>query len=255
MKKTNKVIDLFGKERIVQNEGVKYSELLNDFIKPFEHDFDENYDIDDVLEFAIQVWNFGNLKSVVPPEEFDEILSPSKNLNTKEKVIFEKMLEAKVNAFGQYERFIIDFTLKEVSNELRLEVVAGDFEAFHESLEDRFSYEPIEEDFEQNYVNRYAVILKPLEPFFEWINTIYTEETITRVEEANVYLVDDGIQDLEKWLKKKYDKFFVMELEDWHVNKKEWPQKRSYKMFKKWFQVSISKMVYDMEPRPVTKEV
>lgn len=45
-----------------------------------------------------------------------------------------------------------------------------------------------------------------------------------------------------------------MELDDWHMNKKEWPQKRNYKMFKEWFQIDFSSMVYDMEKRPVSKE-
>ena len=34
-------------------------------------------------------------------------------------------------------------------------------------------------------------------------------------------------------------KFFTMELNDWHTNKKEWPQKRNYKMFNLWFRVEI----------------
>lgn len=53
---------------------------------------------------------------------------------------------------------------------------------------------------------------------------------------------------------KKYDKFFMMELDEWHKNKKEWPQIRSYKTFKQWFKVDISKMIYDLEKRPIVKE-
>jgi hypothetical protein len=58
---------------------------------------------------------------------------------------------------------------------------------------------------------------------------------------------DDKIDDVEKWLIKKFDKFFMMELDEWCANKKEWPQKRNYKMFKLWFKVEISEMIYDLE--------
>ena len=73
------------------------------------------------------------------------------------------------------------------------------------------------------------------------------------IKETNIYLIDDTIDDVEKWLKKKFDKFFMMELDEWHTNKKEWPQKRNYKMFNLWFQVEISRMIYDLEKQPVLK--
>jgi hypothetical protein len=73
------------------------------------------------------------------------------------------------------------------------------------------------------------------------------------IKETNIYLVDDKIDDVEKWLKKKFDKFFMMELDEWFENKKDWPQKRNYKMFKQWFQVDVSTMIYDLEKNPVLK--
>jgi hypothetical protein len=71
--------------------------------------------------------------------------------------------------------------------------------------------------------------------------------------DIDIYLVDDNINDLEKFLKKKFDKLFKMVLEDWHTNKKEWPQKRNYKMFKQWFRIEISEMIYDLEKKPILK--
>ncbi len=44
-----------------------------------------------------------------------------------------------------------------------------------------------------------------------------------------------------------------MELTEYHEIKKEWPQKRSYKMFRQWFQINVSTIVYDLEKRPVIK--
>lgn len=67
------------------------------------------------------------------------------------------------------------------------------------------------------------------------------------------YLISADIEDVETWLKKKFDKIFMLELEACHTNKKEWSQNRNYKMFKEWFQIDISTMVYDLEKHPIYK--
>lgn len=67
---------------------------------------------------------------------------------------------------------------------------------------------PEEADFEEAYINRSAIVIKPLKPCFDWINSLYPENPIYTVDEPNIYLVDDNIDDVEKWLKKKFDTFF-----------------------------------------------
>ncbi len=59
--------------------------------------------------------------------------------------------------------------------------------------------------------------------------------------------------DIDEWLKKKFDKIFTFELDLWVDNKKEWPQKGNFKMFKEWFRVDISTMIYDFERNPIKK--
>jgi hypothetical protein len=66
----NKVISLFGNNKIVQNTGVKYSELLEQFMSPFVNEFRDTEYIEDIFEFAINAWNFGNMKALMPQEEF-----------------------------------------------------------------------------------------------------------------------------------------------------------------------------------------
>ena len=63
----------------------------------------------------------------------------------------------------------------------------------------------------------------------------------------------DRINDWDSWLKKRFDRFFQLELEEWHADKKEWPQKRNYKMFTEWFEISFSSFVMDMENTPIAK--
>jgi hypothetical protein len=251
----NKVIDLFSTQNIVQNQGKKYSEMLNDFIKPFEHDFPDEMDIDDVVGFACNAWNLGCLSLIVPKEEFNKILLANP-FPEPEKTILRKMIDLKKKKFASHDRFISDFNLEETNGDLVLSLLTEEKEAFlNKLLEEAPDFIPEKADFEEAYINRHAIIIKPLQPFFDWINSLYPEDPINEVVEPNIYLVDNNIDDVEKWLRKKFDKFFTRELYDWHIEKKDWPQRRNYKMFKAWFSVDISTLIYDMENRPVYKEI
>jgi hypothetical protein len=250
----NKIINMYQGKNLIQNEGKKYSDMLSNLIEPFENDFPKDMDIDEIISFACNAWNLACMSQVIPKGEFKKILSNNPFPQPK-KTILKKMIDLKNRKFASHNRFIDDFKLEEKNDEFVLTVITQEEEAFIAKLMDESpEFLPEEADFEEAYINRYAIIIKPLQPLFDWINAIYHEDPVKEVDEANVYLVDDNIDDVEKWLKKKYDKFFTMELEDWHMNKKEWPQKRNYKMFKEWFRIDISTMVYDMENRPVYKE-
>ncbi len=112
------------------------------------------------------------------------------------------------------------------------------------------------DDFGENYINRSAISLKPLQPFINWHDTIYPDSKFDELtfNEVNIYLVNNSnYEDIEAYLKKKFDRYFMMELDGWHTNKKEWPQRRNYKMFKEWFRIDISTAVYDLEKTPVSK--
>ncbi|MBN2729194.1 MAG: hypothetical protein JXR53_08205 [Bacteroidales bacterium] len=247
-----KVISLFGNNKVIQNEGVKYSELLEQFISPFTNEFEDKEYLEDIFEFAINAWNFGNIKALVPKDEFEK----SAHLMRAEVdgVLLNKMIDYKVANFKAYDNFIVDYelTLNEGEDPI-LSITTQEKEVYLTNMMDALDNEVSENDFEENFIDRSAIVLKPQQPLFDWINKLYPENKIFEVEECNIYLVNEEIDDLEKWLSKKFDKFFMMELDAWHTNKKEWPQKRNYKMFKQWFQVDISTMIYDLEKRPVLK--
>ena len=67
----NKIISLFGNDKDVQNRRIKYSNLIDQFIAPFENDFSNDLFIEDIFDFSINAWNFGNMNSIVPKEEFE----------------------------------------------------------------------------------------------------------------------------------------------------------------------------------------
>ncbi len=251
---SNKVIDLFGNKKVVPNTGVKYSELLEQFIYPFMDDLKVFIYQEDIFDFAINAWNFGNLKTIIPLEEFDKITKDIPKMDI-DFAVLNRMIDYKTEKFKEYEKFIVDFEIEEgYGGDSILSVVTEERESYLSNLLDEID-EPLsflEEDFEENYINRSAIIVKPKQPFIDWHNNLYPNKKMDEID-IDIYLIDGDITDLEKFLKKKFDKLFTMVLYDWHTNKKEWPQKRNYKMFKQWFRVEISETIYDLEKKPVLK--
>ena len=249
----NKVINLFENNKIVQNTGVKYSELLEQFMAPFVNDFNNMEYLEDAFEFAINTWNLGNMKVILPQEEFQKPtdLIQDEDINFD---LLKKMIDYKVSKFKKYTNFIVDFELTETNADPILKVITQSEEDYLSGMMNSMDNEINQGDFEENYINRDAIIIKPKQPFLDWYYSLYPEDDYEEeIKSPNIYLIDETIDDVEKWLKKKFDKFFMQVLGEWHENKKEWPQRRNYKMFNLWFRVEISEMVYDFEKKPVLK--
>jgi len=105
-------------------------------------------------------------------------------------------------------------------------------------------------------INRNAIVVKPKQALFDWVNSIYPESPVEAAHEGTVYLVkeNDSNEAIEKWLKKNYDNIFQNELNNWHTDEKDWPQKRTYKQFTEWFDVEIHSMIVDLEETAITKD-
>ena len=247
----NNVINLFGNNKIEKNKGQKYSVLLEQFIEPFANEFQDIEYMEDIFDFAIQAWNFGNMKTLLPKEEGDAAINSIEedDINVD---LLSRMIDYKVEKFKKHSNFIVDYELEETNGGPKLSVITQPEDDFLEAMLDNMEKEFSEEEFEENYINRIAIILKPLQPFFDWCSNLYPDET-DDMKEINTYLINDDVENVEDWLKKKFDKLFMLELESWHANKKEWPQRRNYKMFKQWFQVDISPLIFDLEKEPVSK--
>ncbi len=245
----NKVVKLFGNKENNQN----YATLLKEFIKPYEQDLPGEFSQEDVYYFALNAWNFGNMSDVLPPKEYKKILASS-SAQDDESDLLIKLVNRKVTKFKEHNLFIGDFEINEIDGHLELSVSIEEKEEYLEkmmSVEDPFQ---MENNFEEGYINRYAIIIKPKSPFFDWINKVEPEDPIFESSESNIYLVSEEIDDLKGWLKRNYNKFFMFELENEILEKKNWPQNRNFKMFNQWFDVEISTMIYDLENNPIYKE-
>ena len=245
-----KVINLFDDKIIVQNTDVKYSELFENFLKPFVNEFKDVEYYEDIIELGIVAWNFGNLKSILP-EDDDAFLNVAKDKNVDINLM-KRMINYKVLNFKQYNNFVVDYDLEGSDEAPVLTLVTQEEDAYLSNMLDKIGNEDSQDQFEENYINRSAIILKPLQPFITWVKNLYPEDDFTGIE-AITYLVDEDIDDLEAWITKKYDKLFTFELTGWSTNKKQWPQKRTHKMFREWFRVDVSTLVFDMERSPVSK--
>lgn len=251
----NKLIDLFGSNKSVSDTGIKYSVLLEQFMSSFIDDFRHYEYVEDIFEFSINAWNMANMNSILPDDDLEGVMNSS-GKNKKDASLLKRMIALKENKFNAYTNFIVDYELKELNDgsEPRLAVITQEQEAYLTNLLNSIEKESVygQDDFEENYINRYAIVVKPKQPFMDWLTSLHDISDLDEIG-VDVYLVDDEISDMDKFLRKKFDKLFTLILQDWHTNKKEWPQKRNYKMFKQWFRVEISEMVYDLEKQPVLK--
>jgi len=105
-------------------------------------------------------------------------------------------------------------------------------------------------------INRNAIVVKPQKPFYDWIKFLDPGHTFLRKSEGNIYLIHemDSIGQIEKWLKGNFERIFQNELNDWHTDENDWPQKRTFNLFKEWFDYEIHSMILDLEEADVTKD-
>ena len=104
-------------------------------------------------------------------------------------------------------------------------------------------------------INRAAVLLRYRDPAVAWINEAdpYDDNPGITLESANeeraVYLISDEDADtpaiLERWIELNFAALFENELEGWYVDETLWPKKRTYKLFREWFDVECHTVIHD----------
>ena len=102
------------------------------------------------------------------------------------------------------------------------------------------------------YINRSVAIIRPKQPYIDWANSFNDDGPTLELEEAraeaNAYLIKehDEIKQSYKFVERNYARIFEEELNGWMQDPELWPQKRNFKIFKKWFDVESSEMVFDL---------
>ena len=251
----NKIINLF--DKTTPKTAVEpYSKLLEKLIAQFENEFKDFDYMEDIFNFGIDAWNLANLRCIAP-DEIDRN-DFTIDLENNQLVLLDQLIEYKIKHFSSYTDFIVDFEIEDKNNENIVTVVTQTQQVFLGNLiremEDDMEREMEATDLDENYIDRQSIILKPQQLFMDWAKNLPDDERLFDKDDifVNTYLIDEDIV-AEKWLKKKFDKLFMLELEEICQNKKLWPSKRNYKMFREWFRVEFSELVLDLERRKVSK--
>ncbi|HBK82427.1 MAG TPA: hypothetical protein DDZ41_02335 [Flavobacterium sp.] len=214
----NKLGNLFKKREIfVQNTGVKYSELIEKLLNPFVKELDKFEFHEDILEFGINAWNIANIKVLLPDQNTDSYFN-SFQYDSVDIDLLNRMVDYKISHFKEYTNFIIDYEIKETDNDTILKVTTQEQDSYLQTV-----YETLEEEdksnFDENFINRSAIVIKPLHPFID-LCLKFNPEDQQDIEQTKTYLISEKIVDIDEWLKKKFDKIFTFELDLWIDNKK-----------------------------------
>ena len=103
-------------------------------------------------------------------------------------------------------------------------------------------------------VNRSAVILKPKQPFLDWCKQDDANDLADIVfkqhhEEPQIYLLPgyDDSDSQQEILEDYWRALFEAMLEGWVTEESMWPKRRSFKMFREWFEITMTSMVLDLD--------
>lgn len=116
----------------------------------------------------------------------------------------------------------------------------------------------MEHDAEIPTVNRNAVVLEPAEAYLEWAKQCFGDEpdpaTDHLREEGTVYLIPEVPAEPDSWLKRNFAAMFENELMGWCTDESLWPKDRSFKAFRKLFNIRFCSVVHDMGKGSVEKD-
>ena len=103
------------------------------------------------------------------------------------------------------------------------------------------------------FVERSVAILKPRQPFLDWVNNSFddlTQEiTLESIRiDCNSYLIPEveEIEDGINFVDEKFADLFALELASWTEDENVWPTELTLKMFWEWFDVEIYPTMVDI---------
>lgn len=101
------------------------------------------------------------------------------------------------------------------------------------------------------YVNRSLAVIKPRQPFFDWLKSTPDWDLDLTLETLRVDCTALLIPEFEEpegavgYIDDMFEQIFDMELASWSEDTATWPQKRNLRMFWEWFDVELHSMVID----------
>ena len=93
-------------EKIIENKGPKYSEMLYDIVQAFDDKLPEELTFEDTLEIGIDAWNLANNKDFLIKSGLYE----KKLKNHSYPEVMDEMVSFKLENFPDFKNIIVDYS-------------------------------------------------------------------------------------------------------------------------------------------------
>lgn len=109
-------------------------------------------------------------------------------------------------------------------------------------------------------INRNAVVVRPAQPFLDWLRTADPTSIDLALEdlrsEPAVYLLPEAVNDdvALKRLASVCGEIFEEQLDGWWSEPSAWPTRRGFEIFSRWFEWSFHSVVFDLSKQPLRWE-
>jgi hypothetical protein len=109
-------------------------------------------------------------------------------------------------------------------------------------------------------INRGVIVVKPKKPFLDWLRGLPDPVAGVTLEnlrsDCNTYLLPewDTEEDLQELLVQCCGDIFAVELEGWCTYETKFPTRRSWSIFRDWFDIEAHSMVVNLVQGAITDD-
>ncbi len=117
-------------EKIIENKGAKYSEMLYEMVQKFDQNLPQELTFEETLEVGIEAWNLANRKEFLMANDLYE-----KELKAyKHSKIIDKMISFKLEKFPDFKNIIVDFSTENNLLQVKTQTPENHFDSFLKSI-------------------------------------------------------------------------------------------------------------------------
>ena len=135
------------------------------------------------------------MHGIQPRDDNDNAFNALEN-NGVNVALLNRMINYKISHFKDYTNFIVDYDSEETIEDPILNRTTQEQDAYLKSMFEQLGQEDIADDFNENYIKRSAIIVKPLQSFTDWFSSLYPED-LHDLKETRTYLIGDNIDDID----------------------------------------------------------
>ena len=112
-------------------------------------------------------------------------------------------------------------------------------------------------EIDNSMINRSAVVVRVKQPYITWAGSLDDSGILPSEKgEPSMYLMPEIDNESHAWelLEHAHDTIFECELEAWHRERDNWPQNRSFTMFRLWFDITFVSLIEDLCEGPIIND-